>query len=69
MLSQSQLVELSTDIERLEDEKLGVSDTLHSKKRKKAEVDRIMQQLPFHEQVSEKLHRCKTLRQAVIKGD
>ena len=42
MLSQSQLVELSTDIERLEDEKLGVSDNLHSSTRKKAEVDRIM---------------------------
>lgn len=42
MLSQSQLVELSTDIERLEDEKLGVSDNLRSSTRKKAEVDRIM---------------------------
>ena len=55
LLPESKLIELNTDMERLEKENFGISDMLNSKNHKKAEVDRILLQLPQHEQVSEKL--------------
>ena len=47
----------------------ALGDTINSKRHKKVEIDKALQQLPLHDQLIEKLERCKALRQAVIKGD
>ena len=68
MLSDSELSELTSSVDRMEHEKFAIGDNLNSKRLKKAEIDKALQQLPLHDSMIEKLERCKALRSAVTKG-
>ena len=69
MLSGSKRQEISLALDRIEREQFAVSDKLKSKDLKLREVVKATTAMPMHDQVLEKLTRCKRLRQAVEDGD